>query len=183
MVDVMGHIAFGLLFAVPAWFLWSGRASAAFVGMAAVTAILPDMDVWLSKFFPNSVHHHGVTHTVVFVVLGGLVLAGIVTVLLRGPIDDWVESKRFDTWSLYGFSLTAILVGGLSHIFADLLSAPDISTPIEPFWPFFDKWWSVDLVWYNARWINLGFLTVMVLVHLGLAYYALPANHRFRLAS
>jgi len=58
----------------------------------------------------------------------------------------------------------------VSHLVADMLSAPDISTPIEPFWPFFDKLWSVDLVWYNAMWINFGFLSAMIVVHLALAY-------------
>jgi len=63
-----------------------------------------------------------------------------------------------------------------------MLSAPDISTPIEPFWPFFDKLWSVvDLVWYNAMWINFGFLSAMIVVHLALAYLTTLPDHRYRL--
>ena len=183
MVDVMGHVAFGLLFALPAWFIWTGRASAAFVVLAGASATVPDIDVFLSKVFPNAVHHHGVTHTVLAVVIGALILAAIVAALFTDSIDDWIDSERFDRSSLFAFSLAAFLVGGLSHLFGDILSAPDISTPIEPFWPFFNMSLAVDVVWYNAWWINIGFLTVMVVIHLVLAYYVTPTDHRYRLAS
>jgi membrane-bound metal-dependent hydrolase YbcI (DUF457 family) len=181
MVDIMGHIAFGLLFASVAWFLWDDRASVAFVALAVVASLLPDVDLWLSKLFPAQVHHHGVTHTVLFVAVVSLVAAGILTLTLGDRIDDWIESERFDRSSLFLFLSGGLLAGGLSHLVADMLSAPDISTPIEPFWPFFDKPWAVDLVWYNATWINLGFLAVMITVHLALAYATTPPDHRYRL--
>jgi membrane-bound metal-dependent hydrolase YbcI (DUF457 family) len=181
MVDLTGHIAFGLLFAVPAWFLWHKRTAVAFVGLTAVASLLPDIDLWLQRFFPGEFHHHGVTHTVLFAVVAALVGGTLVALLLSRPVDEWVEGERFDRSSLFVFSTLAFLLGGLSHVFADMLSAPDISTPIEPFWPFFEKPWSVDLVWYDAWWINAGFITVMIVVHIVLTYATTPSEHRYRI--
>lgn len=62
-----------------------------------------------------------------------------------------------------------------------MLSAPDISTPIEPLWPLAEWTWGVDLVWYNAWWINAGFLAVMVGAHLAAAYATTPAGERHQL--
>jgi len=77
MVDIMGHVAFGLFFATVAWFVWDDRASVAFIGLAAVASLLPDVDLWLSKLFPAEVHHHGVTHTVLFVTVMSLAAAAL----------------------------------------------------------------------------------------------------------
>jgi formate/nitrite transporter FocA (FNT family) len=181
MVDITGHLAFGLLFAIPAWFLWNRRASVAFVGLAVITSLLPDIDLWLQKLFPGAVHHHGVTHTVLFVTIASIVGGAIVAGLFTDKIDSWIDSERFSAKSLFVFSTVAFWLGGVSHVTADMLSAPDISTPIEPFWPFFDKPWSVDLVWYNAFWINFGFFAVMILLHVALAYWSTPRDHDYRM--
>ena len=183
MVDIMGHVAMGLLWAIPAWFVWSERVSLAFIGFAAVAALLPDIDLWLQRLFPGPFHHHGITHTVVFVVIASVLIGAIVAPALDGPIDRWLESERFDTGSLFVFATAAILVGGLSHLFADMLSAPDIASPIEPFWPFFDKPVSVDLIWYNSPWWNVGLLTAAVLIHLVIAYTSRTVDHSYRIRS
>ncbi len=180
MVDIMGHLAFGLLFTLPAWFIWRKRISVAFVGLALITSLLPDADLWLARWFPGQIHHHGVTHTIVFVVLASLVAGMIAAAFLTGPLDDWFGWHRFDKGSMFTFASVAFLLGGLSHIFADMLSAPDISTPIEPFWPFFDKPWSVDLIYYNDLVWNSIFLIAMLLLHVGLAYMVGPMDHRYR---
>jgi hypothetical protein len=130
--------------------------------------------------FPEVIHHHGVTHTVVFAVAVSLVAGAVTATLLRDPINEWLRYDRFDASGLFVFSFGAFLLGGLSHVFADMLSAPDISTPIEPFWPLFDKPWSVDVLWYNSPWWNLGFLVVVLTAHLTLAYVFEPIEHPYR---
>ncbi|WP_227015060.1 hypothetical protein [Natronorubrum aibiense] len=45
MIDLMGHVAFGLLLTLPAWHFWNDRASVAFVVLAAVASLLPDIDL------------------------------------------------------------------------------------------------------------------------------------------
>jgi hypothetical protein len=185
MVDVMGHVAMGLLFAIPAWFVWNGKVSLAFIGLTVVTAPIPDVDLWLAKLAPAEIHHHGVTHTVIFTVAFGLIAGAIVAGTLTGWLDRWFDTEHFDRKSMFVFASSAFILGGLSHLFADMLSAPDIATPIEPFWPFFDKPWSIDIVWYNAWWINSGLLALAVLLHLGIWYVVEPFEpyeHRFRLS-
>lgn len=181
MVDITGHLAFGLLFALPAWYVWDDRVSVGFVALAAVAALLPDIDLWLTVLFPDQIHHHGVIHTVLFAVGASLVIGAIVAGLLRRRVDRWVGDERFHARRLFVVATLAVLTGTLSHLFADMLSAPDLSTPIEPFWPFFAKPWSLDLLWYNATWINYGFFTVMVVTHLALAYLTTPPERRHRL--
>jgi formate/nitrite transporter FocA (FNT family) len=181
MVDITGHVAFGLLFAVVAWIRWDGRASVLFVGFAALAALLPDVDLWLQALFPAAVHHHGVTHTVVFATLASLLGGVVVAGLFERSIDEWIDDARFDRRNLFVLSFAAFLAGSLSHLVADMLSAPDVSTPIEPLWPLSEGTLGVDLVWYNAWWINIGFLAVMVGVHLGLAAMTSRSTDRDRL--
>jgi len=181
MVDISGHIGFGLLFSLPAWYLWNDRASVAFLALAVVGALLPDVDLWLAALFPAAVHHHGVTHTVLFVTVASLIGGAVLTGLLGGRIDEWIGSERFDARRLFGVTTAGLLTGSLSHLVADTLSAPDISTPLEPFWPFFEKPWSIDVVWYDAAWINFGLLSVVVVAHFGVAYLTTPAEDRHRL--
>lgn len=177
----MGHIAFGLLFALPAWFVWDDRASVGFIALAVVASLFPDIDLWLSNWFPGAVHHHGVTHTVLFVTITSLVVGAVIAGSFSRRIEDWIGSERFDRSRLFVFSTVGLLAGGLSHLTADILSAPDISTPIEPFWPVFTRPLGIDLVWYNAAWINVGLLSVMVGTHVALAYLTTPIDHRYRL--
>jgi len=81
MVDVSGHFAMALLFAAPAWLVWGRRGSLTFAAFTLVTAMLPDTDLALRHVFPT-VHHHGVTHTVVFVTVASVVAGAITARLL-----------------------------------------------------------------------------------------------------
>jgi hypothetical protein len=181
MVNLMGHTAMALLWAIPAWFVWENRLSPTFVGFAAIAAMLPDLDLLLQRLFPSVIHHHGVTHTVVFV-LGASVLAGAITaVAFSGPLDRWTRGDRFDKRSAFAFVAGAYAVGGLSHLFADMLSAPDIASPIEPLWPFIEGSWGIDLIWYSSIWWNVGLLAVALAIHAMLAVTAHPFEHPFRL--
>lgn len=172
MVDVLGHVAIGLLFAVPAWFLWDGRISLAFVAFVVSTSLLPDIDLYLRAYL-RGIHHHGVTHTILFVVVFGLVVGALVTVIVDNLIQRWwaeTESGWLTPPEIFTFVAGGFILGGLSHLFADMLSAPDISEPIEPFWPVFDKPISIDVVYYTDPTVNLGLFLVAAMLHLLLAY-------------
>jgi hypothetical protein len=171
MVDVMGHVAMGLLWALPAWFVWDGRVSLAFVALTAVMAPVPDVDRQLAALFPGLVHHHGVTHTVVFVLAIGVVAGALASALLTDWLDGWIDTERFDRRRTFLFATGAFVVGGLSHVFADMLSAPDIADSIEPLWPLYHGSIGVDLVWYNDPVVNWGLLAAGVLVNVGLFLY------------
>lgn len=180
MVDVMGYVALGLLWALPAWFVWADRVGLTFVGLVVLTAPVPDVDLWIERAAPALVHHHGVTHTVAFVVLVSVLAGAVVAVALVGPVDRWLRSEEFDRPTLFAFAFGAFLLGGLSHLFGDVLSAPDVAQPIEPFWPLFAEPVALDLIRYNSPVWNLGLLIVAVLVHVALAFVVEPIEHPYR---
>lgn len=174
----MGHLAIGLLAAAPAWFVWDGRVSLAFVAFVVSTVMLPDVDLVLRLAVPG-VEHHGVTHTFVFILLVAVV-AGVVAARGLAPhIERWwlrSEGHFVPRGEIYGFVTGGLVLGGASHVFADMLSAPDIAPPVSPLWPFVTEPISFDVIFYSSIWWNLGLLLVAGCVHAVLAYRdGLPA--------
>jgi len=172
-VEVLGHFAMALLWALPAWYRWDGRVSLAFVGFVLATAMLPDVDLVLRTVLPG-VHHHGVTHTVAFVSAVALVAGVVVARGLLPRIERWwirSEGHAIPRADAYAFVVGGLLFGGLSHVFADVLSAPDVASPVEPLWPFLDEPIVVDAIYYAAPEWNGGLLLVALALH-GLVVYA-----------
>lgn len=165
MVDVLGHVAMGLLWAVPGWFRWEGRVSLAFVGFVLLAVMLPDIDLYLP-----GVVHHGVTHTVPFVTIAALVGAALVTPVATPILRRWWRRNGDGTVSrssTFRFVAGGFLVGGLSHLFIDMLSAgAGGNPPLEPFWPFFAKPVSIDFIYYSSFAWNGGLLVSALAIHL-----------------
>ncbi|WP_226022736.1 metal-dependent hydrolase [Halomicrobium salinisoli] len=164
MVDVLGHVATALLFAAPAWFVWDRRVSVGFVGVALLTSMAPDIDLYL----PN-VPHHGPTHSILFAVVLAVGGGAVLTPLLRPAFARWwgrTEYTPLTRERLYRFVTVGLLLGALSHLFIDLLSAgTGGNPPLELFWPFFEKWFVIDFIYYDApRW-NFGLFAVAVVLH------------------
>ena len=179
MVKLMGHLGMALLWSSPVWFVWEWRESVAFIALALTTAMLPDVDLVLENFLPIS--HHGITHTVVFVVGTSLLVGALVAYVTRTELGHgWARRYGVSVSGrgLFGFVAGAFALGGLSHIFTDMLSAPDIAEPLEPFWPFVDKPWSLDLIFYSSFWWNVGLLAVALALHLVIAYVTIDLDSR-----
>ena len=173
MVDVLGHLGMALIWLAIMWYIVDDHESAAtLIATGFWFGALPDVDVYLSKWF-QGIHHHGVFHTVLVVTLLAAVL---------GPALGWVDRALFgdSDWfspdaSEHALSLgfVTVWVAGLSHLFGDMLSAPDISQPIEPFWPLYNgQIVLMDLVWYNSPWVNWGLLVAGLLLNGALWYWA-----------
>ncbi|PCR89539.1 metal-dependent hydrolase [Natrinema ejinorense] len=184
MVDVTGHLGMALLFAAPAWMVWGRRGSLAFTGFALATAMLPDTDLVLQGYLP--VTHHGVTHTVLFVVLMSI-LAGV---LAARYLTDWfnanrrIRSSEIAGETVFVFATAGLIVGGISHLFADILSAPDIAAPLSPFWPVYSEAIIVDVIYYDSPIWNFGLLAVAVGLHLMLARHErYPLETRYRIGA
>ncbi len=65
-----------------------------------------------------------------------------------------------------------VWVATLSHLFADMLSAPDISQPIEPLWPVINgQIYIIDIFWYSSTGVNLGMLGIGLIVNVILWYW------------
>lgn len=182
MAQLMGHLAMALLFALPAWILWDGRTGATFIAFVLATATLPDLDLVLQSL-GLPIKHHGVTHTIVFV-LGVAAVAGLVAVAAFRPVLRrwwWVtERETVRKGTIYLFAAGGFALGGLSHLFADMLAA-DSYESIEPLWPFVEGSVSIYVAHYTSPWLNLGLLVAAVTLHAAVVVSGLfPIEHRFR---
>ncbi|NEU57242.1 metal-dependent hydrolase [Halorussus sp. MSC15.2] len=166
MVDVLGHLGMALIWLAPAWYFIERRKTAAvFVGLGFWFGMLPDVDLYLSNWFAG-IHHHGVFHTILVVTLLAVPL---------GAILGWVFTKVNNQTELfsdratvhaYTMGVIAVWVAGLSHLFADMLSAPDVATRIEPFWPLYNgSVVLIDVLWYTSVWATWGLLALGVAVN------------------
>jgi len=182
MVDVTGHFGMALLFAAPAWAIWGRRGALGFTAFAVVTAMLPDVDLVLRHYLP--IIHHGVTHTVAFVAVISVLVGACAARWLTDFLNDHrsIRSTAISAETVFVFATAGLFVGGTSHIFADLLSAPDIAAPLSPFWPVYTEAVIVDLVYYDNPYWNFGLLGVAVGLHLLLAWHErYPLETRYRI--
>lgn len=172
----------GLLFALPAWVVWDGRVSAAFVAFVVSTSTLPDLDLVL-RDLGLPVKHHGVVHTVTFVVAFSAVATAVAVALFRPLLERWwlrAEDERINTGSLVLFVGGGFVLGGLSHVVADVMAADHVE-PVEPLWPFVEEPVALALFHYTSAWMNLGLLLAAVSLHLALfAVEAFPLETRYR---
>lgn len=164
MVDVLGHLGMALIWLSPAWFILDDEKTAAlFVGVGFWFGMLPDVDLVLKTILPT-VKHHGVFHTLLAALVFAAVLGPIIGWVLKKALgdSDWLSPKATETPYRFGFVM--ILVAATSHVFADMLSAPDISEAVEPLWPVVQGSVGIDVVWYNNPYVNWGlFLGGLVL--------------------
>lgn len=172
MVDVVGHLGMALIWLAPGWLVFDeSRTAATFVATSVWFGLLPDVDLYVSQVVPG-VHHHGVFHTVVAVTLFAVVLGPLLGWILRDLLggSKWFSWEATDRALAIGF--IGVWVAGLSHLFADMLSAPDISQPIEPLWPLYDSSVVlVDVLYFSSFWATWGLLIVGLVVNVALWYW------------
>ncbi|MFC4436211.1 MULTISPECIES: metal-dependent hydrolase [Natrialbaceae] len=170
MVEPIGHVAAALLFAVPAWILWGRRPAVTFTVLTQVTTLLPDIDLFLETFFAHPLlQHHGITHTIPFVLVVGVVFGAVAAHALTPFLNAnrLIRSDSITPSTTFVFTVAAFWAGGLSHIFVDLLSAaPDAA--IAPLWPLYRGEIIIDVVAYDSTPVNLGLIVCAVVIHVGL---------------
>lgn len=167
MVDVLGHLGMALIWLAPAWLLLDREKTAAlFVGGGVWFGMLPDVDLVLSNIEPLGVKHHGIFHTVLVVTILAAIIGPIVGTILKKALGgtDWFSKQAADNAVRFGFLM--VFVAGVAHVFADMLSAPDIADSVEPLWPIYQQSFGIDVIWYNdpvANWaLFLGGLALNV---------------------
>jgi membrane-bound metal-dependent hydrolase YbcI (DUF457 family) len=152
-----------LLFAAPAWFVFDRiTPSLAFTALAASTAMLPDVDLYLMRYF--FIEHHGLTHSILFTVPTALVLGGIAAGAYLAVRDGNHPSGA----SVYGFAVVALFTGMLAHQFADVLTSPDIAPPVKPLWPVLKARLVLDAAFVKSNLWNLGTFALGLAVQGGL---------------
>lgn len=173
MVDVVGHLGMALVWLAPLWLVLDDPETVA-LGVAGGFwfGVLPDVDVLLAAFIPG-VHHHGVVHTVLAATLFALFLGPPFGLTLRRVARRVPTTSARSTRQFVTLGVGIVWVTCLSHVFADILSAPDIASRIEPLWPLVDgPVVMVDLVWYNSPYVNWGLLLGGLALNAALAYRA-----------
>jgi inner membrane protein len=158
-VQSPGHIGMALLFAAPAWLVFSEwKSSVAFTALAASTGMLPDSDLVLMKYF--FVEHHGLTHSFVFTIPTALVLGAVVAgayIAVRGTL-------RTSKLAIVGFAALGLFTGMTAHMFADILTTPDIAPPIKPLYPLLTDRVILDVAFVKSKLWNLGTLALGIVV-------------------
>lgn len=156
MVDPIGHVGMALLWLSVGWARYDRRAALGFVALGVPFGLLPDVDLWLRAVLPT-VKHHGVTHTALFATL----VAVFVGTALGRWLLPWMEERcvpAADVGNRYVYAVGAVWVAGLSHVFGDVLSAPDVAEAVEPFWPLSGRPVGLDVVYYDDPVFNWGLL-------------------------
>jgi hypothetical protein len=172
MVDVLGHLGMALLWLSPAWlFIDDQKTAVTFLGVAFWFGMLPDVDLLLRGV--DGIHHHGVVHTVLFAVGAALVVGPLLGLARRRLFGgtDWF-SRRASEHAI-GLGVVGVLVASLAHVFADMLSAPDASTRIEPLWPLVKgPLVYMDVLYYKSFWATIGLFVAGLLGNLVFWYLA-----------
>jgi hypothetical protein len=171
MVDVLGHLGMALVWLAPAWYFIDHRKTAAlFVATGFWFGMLPDVDLVLSNWFAG-IHHHGVFHTVLVVTILALIIGPLVGLAYRriASNSEWFSARAHA--NAYRMGFIAVWVSGLSHLFADVLSAPDTSTRLEPFWPVVEgPVVVIDVLWYQSWWATWGLFILGVVANVAAWY-------------
>ncbi|MFB1064362.1 metal-dependent hydrolase [Natrinema sp. H-ect4] len=170
MVEPIGHAATALLFAVPAWFLWGRRPAVTFTVLTQVTSVLPDVDIYLREYFSHPLlQHHGITHTIPFMLVVGAVFGAVAARVLMPFLNATrlIHSDSITPSTTFVFTTGAFWAGGISHVLVDLLSAkPDAA--VAPLWPLYRGDVIVNIVAYDSTPVNLGLILTAVVLHVGL---------------
>jgi membrane-bound metal-dependent hydrolase YbcI (DUF457 family) len=159
-----GHIGLALLFAAPAWLVFDGfRTGLAFSALAALTGMFPDLDIYVMRYL--FVEHHGVMHSLTFLVPAALVLGGLVT----GGYLAVRDGDRPSAGAAFAFVTVALFTGMVAHMTGDVLTSPDIAPPIKPLYPLVETQLVFDAAFVKSNVWNLGPLALGLLTQGALA--------------
>lgn len=138
-----GHLGVALAVYAPvgAGLLLVDRAEAALVGGFVVLALAmaPDCDTLTDR-----IDHRGPTHSLVFAVFAGLLLGSLAILLAPGaPVD------------VAAFAFVVGVLAIVSHLLADVLTPMGV----RPFWPLWNRTFSLELTYARdpvANYVLLG---------------------------
>jgi inner membrane protein len=117
------------------------RKTALATATVTLAAEAPDLDVLGQIKNPvfGFAHHRGFTHSLLGLALVSALVVGFIYVIWRWRGRKVKDPSLPPRWGLlFGFAYLA----GLTHILLDFTN----NYGVRPFWPFFEKWYSWDIV-------------------------------------
>jgi inner membrane protein len=123
-----------------------------------LAAEAPDIDVLASlhgRVF-GFAHHRGFTHSFLGILLDAVAVVGFVYLIWR------LRGRKTNIPNLpprWGLLFLYACLAGLSHILLDFTN----NYGVRPFWPFYEKWYSWDIVFIFEP-VMLGFLLLGLVV-------------------
>jgi hypothetical protein len=156
MVDVLGHLGMALIWLAPSWlFIRDERTALTVIAVGFWFGMLPDIDLVLSRI--TGIHHHGVFHTVLFAGVAAVTVGPLLGLAMRRVFGgtDWFSDRAVERAVPLG--VVIVFVTSVAHVFADMLSAPDASTRIEPLWPLVKgPVVYMDVLYYKSFWATIA---------------------------
>ena len=154
-MDFFTHLMIGFLISS-----WSGGSfSNQYVVLGTLMAILPDFDIFLYPLWKRMpiTRHHGITHTVIFVIAASVTLFAA-----YGAFTGIADPKL----------LMVILLGGFSHIFCDFIT----NWGVTPFYPFEKGYSKLDLEMSINPFLALFFFPGVVFLVAARFNYLIPID-------
>jgi inner membrane protein len=139
-----------------------------------LAAEAPDLDV-LAGFFRGRAfgfaHHRGFTHSFAGILIDAIVVVGFVYLIWRLRGRKTNDPNLPPRWGLLFFYAC---LAGLSHILLDFTN----NYGVRPFWPFYEKWYSWDIVFIFEP-VMFAFLVLGLVIPalLGLVDQEIGARH------
>jgi membrane-bound metal-dependent hydrolase YbcI (DUF457 family) len=134
----------------------------AFSGLAALTAMFPDTDLYVMQYV--FIEHHGLMHSLVFLIPAALLLGVVVAGGYLAVRDD----DHPPATAVYAFVTVALFTGMLAHMIGDVLTSPDVAPPIKPLYPVVKSQFVLDAAFVKSNLWNLGVFALGVVVQTGL---------------
>ena len=154
------------------------RKTALATATMALAAEAPDLDIVWGFKGPvyGFAHHRGFTHSFLGLILVSAAITGFMYFvwLLRGR-----KTNIPDLPPRWGLLFLFAYIAGLSHILLDFTN----NYGVRPFWPFFEKWYSWDIVFIFEPALYIILITGLVLPVIFSRREALPRGRKFAVAA
>ena len=163
-----GHLGITLILAAPIIASFKLSLGAIVAGMMFIFTGIPDKDQKLD-FLPG-INHRGITHTLLFGILCGAIMAygtayaaDLIWGDLMKVLPTGLVPPREQSAVLVGIGAT---LGIISHIFGDVITVGNkrYGVVITPYWPISNRIVRFGWCYANNKKWNLGFLILGILL-------------------
>lgn len=164
-----------LLFAAPVAAVLHPRTQTGFTVYTLIAAWTPDLDMYIP-----GLTHAGITHTVTFAVIAGIVggiLAAVTVFAARKSTPERLV-EQFDPMRVFAFVGVGLFIGVISHIVADFLVLVPGTRPVSPFWPVSNQTYHFGITNLGAPIRNAVMILAGLALHAVISWRTSPEGGR-----